>query len=216
MVGKLTAQALIKAGYLVSMADDGDDGLRLAAAGGNDLALIDLELPARGGLSVIRSMRDAGQLIPIIILTGRGADADVVAGLDAGADDYLVKPVGNSVLLARVRAALRRAGPARNDVVTVGLMALDRRSHQCTCGGTIVPLTVLDYALLEYFMLRPGEVVSRADLLSKVWGMDFDPGSNMVDAAMNRLRSKLHTQSDAPELTTIRGMGFVLRPRANR
>ena len=207
---RLTAKVLIEAGYLVSMAASGDEGLRLGVAGGHDLALVDLELPSGSGIAIVRAMRDAGQTIPIIIFTGRGTDEDVVAGLDAGADDYLVKPVRVAVLRARVRAALRRRAEDGHIVLRMGDTLLDRRSRELTCAGELIPLTAQDFSLLEFFMMHPGEVVSRAELLTKVWGMDFDPGSNMMDAAMNRLRSKLRSHPRAPELTTVRGVGFML------
>jgi DNA-binding response OmpR family regulator len=210
MVSKWTAKILAEAGYLVDTAEDGEEGLRLGAAGGYDLALIDVQLPIRSGISVVHGIRRSGQTMPIIIMTGRADDDDIVRGLDVGADDYLVKPVPNEVLKARVRAALRRGGSLRNEQLVVGDLVLDRLARVVAGRGVALELTPREFSLLEHFMLRPGEVVTRSDLLERVWGMRFDPGSNVIDATMNRLRGKLRDVVHSPLLRTVRGVGFVL------
>jgi DNA-binding response OmpR family regulator len=209
-VARWTVRMLGEAGYQIDAADNGDDGLRLGASGDYDLALIDLELPMRGGIAVVEGIRAAGRTLPLIIMTGRGQDDDVVRGLDAGADDYLVKPVANAVLRARVRAALRRGGAQRSEQLVVGALTLDRLSRRIEGNGAELDLTPREYSLLEHFMLRPDEVVTRSDLLERVWGIRFDPGSNVINATMNRLRAKLRAAIGAPDLRTVRGVGFVL------
>ncbi len=210
MVARWTERILVEAGYVVERAGDGEDGLRVGCAGGFDLALVDIQLPLRNGVSVVGGLRKAGQTMPIIIMTGRADDDDIVRGLDAGADDYIVKPVSADVLKARVRAALRRGGALRSERLVSGLLVLDRLARRVSANGVEIALTPREFSLLEHFMLRPDEVVSRSELLERVWGLNFDPGSNVIDATMNRLRSKLREAVTSPALRTVRGVGFVL------
>ncbi|MEP6998959.1 MAG: response regulator transcription factor [bacterium] len=210
IVAKWMSKVLTEAGHRVKTTGNGDEGVHLGAAGGFDLALIDVQLPGRNGVAVVMGIRHAGQTMPIIIMTGRAGDDDIVRALDAGADDYLLKPVSNEILTASVRAALRRGGAVRSERIVVGQMTLERKTRQVTCSGRALALTPQEVLLVEHFMLRPGQVVSRADLLANVWGMNFDPASNMIDAAMNRLRAKLNARACTPRLATVRGVGFVL------
>ena len=196
---------------------------RLAGDGAAyDALLLDIELPDQSGLDLLRGMRDAGNRTPVLILTGRDSDEDVVRGLDAGADDYLVKPVSPDVLKARLRAAWRRAGdtppeglsavgalvPYHVGVLTLDGLTLDRLARRVTLDGIEVDLTPKEFSLLEQLMLRPGEVVSRGELLEQVWQLQGDPGSNVVDAHVARLRQKLRAAATCPEIQTVRGVGF--------
>ena len=210
MVAAWTRRALTEAGYQVDIAITGDEGRQLGLAGSYDLFIIDLELPDRDGLTVVRALRRAGLVAPIVITTGRDTDEQLVAGLDAGADDYCIKPVPNAVLLARVRAAIRRGGATHRDEVTVGDVTLNRLARRVIAHGRELALTPLEYSMLELFMLRPGEIVPRTELLSRVWGMTFDPGTSLVDTAVSRLRQKLVGMGCEQRLRTVRGVGHLL------
>jgi DNA-binding response OmpR family regulator len=195
---------------------------RLSEAGVFDAMLLDVELPDQSGLDLLRGMRDAGDRTPVLILTGRDTDEDVVRGLDAGADDYLVKPVSASVLKARLRAAWRRSGdtppegyavngarvPFHVGVLSLNGLILDRLARRVSTQGREVDLTPKEFSLLEQLMLRPEDVVSRGELLEYVWQLQGDPGSNVVDAHVARLRQKLRTAAPCPEIQTVRGVGF--------
>lgn len=210
MVAAWTRRALTEGGYQVDVAITGEEGRQLGTAGSYDLFLIDLELPDRDGLTVVHALRRAGRQAPIVIMTGRDTDEQLIAGLDAGADDYCIKPVPNAVLLARIRAALRRGGATRQDEVTVGDVTLNRLARRVVANGRELALTPLEFTMLELFMMRPGEVVPRTELLSRVWGMTFDPGTSLVDTAVSRLRQKLGVMGASPRLRTVRGVGHLL------
>ncbi len=178
--------------------------------------LLDLQLPDGGGLGLVREFRGIAPDVPLLIVTGQRSDADIVRGLEAGADDYLVKPFSVEVLVARVRAVLRRGTAAAtvDRVVVVGEMRFDRLARAMLTPHGPLELTPKEYALLEFFLLRPDTLVARSLLLERVWGMDFDPGSNLIDAHVARLRRKLRLAVDTPRLITVRGVGFVLATTA--
>ena len=210
MVSRWVAKVLGESDHAVDVAETAGDGQRLAMATHYDLAMVDLDLPDGSGLAIVQTLRRAGRKMPIIIMTGRADDDGIVAGLDAGADDYLVKPVANGVLRARVRAALRRGGAVQMDQLTVGALTMDRATRSVTAGSSSLSLSPKEYKLLEYFMLRPELVVPRADLLEKVWGMRFDTYTNVVDTTVSRLRQKLTDATPIPRLRTVRGAGYAL------
>lgn len=203
---------LTEAGHEVTVAATGDEGERLAVAGEHALAIVDLSLPGRSGLAVINALRQEGSRVPVIVMTGRADDEALVAALDAGADDYVVKPVSGTVLLARVRAALRRGGAGRPEELSVGPLALDRITRRLTAHGREIDLAPRELTLLEYLMLRPDEVVTRAELLERVWGTHFETGTNLVDVAVSRLRRKLSGVDGAPAVRGVRGQGYRLVP----
>jgi DNA-binding response OmpR family regulator len=161
-------------------------------------------------------MRREGDATPILMLTARTGTDNLVQGLDAGADDYLTKPFDLRELRARLRALTRRGGSTRTEEVTIGALTLDRLSHEVRIGERVLRLTPKEYRLLEYFMLRPGETVSRTELLEKVWEMNFDPQSNIVDVHVTRLRQKLKRFPEVPQLETVRGFGFRLANEPSR
>jgi len=197
-------------GHHIDVAPTAADARRLTSSLEYDLAVVDLDLPDGNGLSVVQAMRGAGRATPILVLTGHGDDDGVVAGLDAGADDYLVKPVPTTVLRARVRAALRRGGATRTETLSVGALSMDRLRRIVKAGDATLSLSPKEFRLLEYFMLRPEQVVPRAELLERVWGMRFDTFTNVVDTTVSRLRQKLASGAMFPRLMTVRGTGFVL------
>ncbi len=212
---KWTESALTGAGFACETASRGDEGLRLASTHAHALVLVDLGLPGRSGLAIIQTLRASGHPVPIVVFTAEESDERVVSALDSGADDYLVKPVSAAVLVARVRAALRRGGAQGGHVLRVGTLSFDRLSRRVSVAGEDGPgepiaLTVRELELLEYLMLRGDDTVSRGELHEQVWGMRFDPGTNVVDATISRLRSKIAAQKGAPELLSVRGVGYRL------
>ena len=210
MVARVVARALESAGYTVDATASANDGLTRASTGSYDAILLDLELPDRDGLDVLRELRSSGLTTPILIMTGRDDDEHVVRGLDAGADDYLLKPVSTDVLKARVRAAIRRGGSGQPDQLVLGDLVVDRLGRQVTGAGATIPLTPKEFSMLEFLLLRAEQVVPRSELLEHVWHMRFDPGSNVVDAHVARLRQKLRQAIELPEIKTVRGVGFTL------
>ncbi|MFF5987516.1 response regulator transcription factor [Prauserella flavalba] len=194
-------------GFVTTVVGDGDAALAHVVAGGFDLVVLDLGLPRRDGFAVLQAMRQARVNTPVIILTARGSVNDTVAGLEGGADDYMTKPFRFEELLARVRLRLRPAD--RTPEVTVlrnGPVSLDLRTRRAETPEGMVDLTAREFALLELFLRHPGQVLSREQILSHVWGYDFDPGSNVVDVYVRTLRRKIGQD----HIVTVRGMGYRL------
>jgi len=201
-------QGLREEGYAVDVAADGAEATTLAHVYDYDLILLDLMLPKKNGLQVAAELRRDGRRTPILMLTARDATEDVVRGLDAGADDYLTKPFKFDELLARVRALVRRGGASRTEVLRVGPVELDRLKHRVRVDGHAIDLTPKEFQLLEHFLLRPGEVMRRTELLEKVWDLHFDPESNVVDVHVGNLRRKLYRAAGTELIETVRGVGF--------
>jgi two-component system copper resistance phosphate regulon response regulator CusR len=210
-VARFLQKGLREEGYAVDVANDGDEGLLLARVHEYDLLLLDVMLPGKSGLEIVRDVRSKEQATPVLMLTARDAEEDVVLGLDAGADDYLTKPFGFDELLARVRALLRRGGSARPDRLLYGDLELDRVTHVAQRRGERLDLTPKEFQLLEFFMLNRERVVRRTELLEKVWDLHFDPMSNVVDVHVGHLRRKLASSGGEEVLHTIRGVGYVLQ-----
>jgi DNA-binding response OmpR family regulator len=200
-------RGLESAGYSVLEAADGPTGLALATRDDVDLVVLDLGLPGLPGEDVLVALRRARPDVPVIVLTAKDAVADKVANLEAGADDYVVKPFSFSELLARVRARLRGAGQASASAVTVGPLTIDLRARVATVDGRSVALSAREFALAEVLARHPGQVLSQAQLLDQVWGYDFDGSSNVVEVYVRHLRKKL----GADRIETVRGAGYRLR-----
>jgi len=203
-------QGLREEGYAVDLAPDGDEATMLAHVYEYDLLVLDVMLPKKTGLQVAAELRREGSETPILMLTARDATEDVVRGLDAGADDYLTKPFKFEELLARVRALVRRGGASRTELLRYGPVELDRLKHKAKVNGKRLDLTPKEFQLLEHFMLRPEEVLRRTELLEKVWDMQFDPESNVVDVHVGNLRRKLKDAAGVAMIHTVRGVGFRL------
>ena len=193
-------------GFATEIAVDGDEALRLGRSGRFDLLILDLGLPGKDGFAVLRELRDEGRSLPVVILTARSGINDTVSGLDGGADDYITKPFSFEELLARVRVRLRGDRHLEPTVLAVGDAALDLRTRQAVVGEAVVNLSAREFALADAFFRHPGQVLSREQLLSHVWGYDFDPGSNIVDVYVGYLRRKLGKD----RITSVRGMGYRL------
>jgi two-component system OmpR family response regulator len=199
-------------GYAAETAADGQQALRQALQAGYDAIVLDVMLPPPDGLAVCRRLRAAGDAAPVLLLTARDTVPDRIAGLDAGADDYLVKPFAFGELLARLRALLRRCPADRAPVLAVGDVRLDPATHQVTRAGVPVPLSAREFALLEYLMRRPGQVVPRTTLRDHVWNNRYDPLSNVVDVYVGYLRRKLERPFGRPFIRTERGVGYGVIP----
>ena len=201
-------QGLHEAGYAVDEADNGRDAHFLGDTEAFDAVVLDLGLPVLDGLSVLKRWRNAGRVVPVLILTARDNWSEKVAGIDAGADDYLTKPFHMEELLARLRALIRRAGGLASPLLQCGELALDTRSGRVTLQGQTVALTSHEYKVLEYLMHRPGAVVSRTELTEHIYAQDFERDSNTIEVFVGRLRKKL-----PPALIeTVRGLGYRLVP----
>jgi DNA-binding response OmpR family regulator len=209
-VAGFIAQGLREEGYAVDHAPDGDEAAMMAHVNAYDMILLDLMLPKKNGLQLAAELRREGKNTPILMLTARDATEDVVRGLDAGADDYLVKPFKFDELLARVRALVRRGGASRTELLSHGPVELDRLAHKVRVHGAPLDLTPREFQLLEYLLLHPGEVVRRTTLLEKVWDMSFDPETNVVDVHVGNLRRKLQQAAHADVIETVRGVGYKL------
>jgi DNA-binding response OmpR family regulator len=215
-VANFVSQGLQEEGHTVEVAKDGASALDLLRhSPPYDLIVLDVMLPRLDGFGVLRAARAARVTSPVLMLTARDAVVDKVAGLDAGADDYLTKPFSFDEFLARVRALLRRADGRREPVLRLADLTLDPATRAVTRGGRRIELTAREHALLEYFLRNPGRVLTRPMLAEHVWGLDFDPESNVVDVYVGYLRRKLDGPGEARLLHTVRGAGYVLRPDAD-
>jgi two-component system OmpR family response regulator len=202
--------SLSERGHVVDVAHTGDHGRMLAMVYDYDALVLDYVLPDTTGVEVLRELRERRRAVPVLMLTARAGPEHEVHGLDAGADDYLSKPFSMEVLEARLRALVRRMGGVRVEEAAAGDLRIDRLRRTVTAGTTALKLTPREYALMEYLLARAERVVTRTELLEKVWDMTFDPGSNVVDVHVARIRAKLAAAGSATSLVTLRGAGYML------
>jgi DNA-binding response OmpR family regulator len=212
-IAELISDGLSSQRYAVDVASDGLTGSEMACVNDYDLIVLDILLPKLDGFAVCREVRTEGVSTPVLMLTSLNEDSDVVKGLDAGADDFLAKPFSFDVLLARVRALLRRANAQKTTQVTVGNLVLDTATRTISRNGRSLDLTAKELMLLEYLMVNAGRVVTREMIAEHVWDMHFDPRSNVIDRLVHRLRQKLATNGESP-LQTVRGLGYSLGEHA--
>jgi DNA-binding response OmpR family regulator len=203
-------RGLEQEGYSVETCVDGDEAVLRGIQNDYDAIVLDVMLPGRDGFSVCRELRDRGRWAPILMLTARDGVEDRIRGLDAGADDYLVKPFAFGELLARVRAMVRRGAPERPTTLSVDDVVLDPATHLVRRGDALVDLTPKEFALLEFLMRHPGEVLSRPRILEHVWDVHYDGFSNVVDVCVGYLRRKLEQPFDRPFIRTVRGVGYLV------
>jgi DNA-binding response OmpR family regulator len=204
-------KALQAENFAVDVTHNGNDALAAASATPFDAILLDIMLPGRDGLSVLRQLREKKNATPVLLLSARGELNERVEGLDAGADDYLPKPFALAELVARVRALTRRSGESKSVVLRVADLTLDTVTHKAQRGGGAIELTAREYRLLEFLMRSAGRLCGRMMILEKVWDYDFDPGTNLVDVYIRRLRGKVDANFEPKLLHTVRGSGYVLQ-----
>ena len=203
-IASFVGRGLESAGYATAVVEDGAEGLARALDDDVALVLLDVGLPSMDGFEVLRRLRGHGSAVPVIMLTARSSTRDTVDGLDSGANDYVPKPFTFDELLARIRSRLREHAAPAGTSVSHGDVTLDILGRRATVGGREVELSAREFALAEQFLRSPGHVLSREQLLSRVWGLDFDPGSNVVDVYVRYLRGKL----GAHHIATVRGAGY--------
>lgn len=203
-------KALEAESFAVDVASNGNDGLNLAQITPYDAVVLDIMLPGRDGLGVLKQLRDRRSNVPVLLLSARGAVEERVEGLNAGADDYLAKPFALAELLARVRALVRR-NDNRSVLLQLGNLTVNTVARQVTRGDRAIELSAREYRLLEFLLRSQGRVCSRMQILEKVWDYDFDPGTNLVDVYVRRVRDKLDVAGEKPLLHTVRGVGYVMK-----
>ena len=209
-IARVIRRGLTENSYAVDVVSTGEEALYRAGVGEYDALVLDVRIPPPDGFEVCRRLRAEGLRVPILMLTARDAVGDRVEGLDAGADDYLVKPFQFEELLARLRALLRRGGPVHAPVLRVGALELDTRSHRVRLEDKPIPLTTKEYALLEYLARNAGRIVGRGEIADHVWDEEFDTFSNLIEVYVNRLRRNIEKVSARKLIHTVRGAGYML------
>ena len=209
-IAAFTCAGLRELGIAVDHCQDGPTGFDYACTREYDVILLDIMVPGRDGLSILKDLRRQGNNTPVILLTARNELDDRIEGLNIGADDYIAKPFYVEELAARIHALLRRVSGERQNVVKVGTLRLDRLAREISCGANKVELTNREFNLLEYLMRSPGRVFTRTQILEHVWGYDFDPATNVVDVCIQRIRKKLEQAGEQP-IEAVRGVGYLLR-----
>ena len=210
-VGPYVVRGLAEQGFQVDLVADGNDALAAAARSAYDLVILDLRLPGMSGFDVLRTLRDRGNPAPVLVLTAQDAvDAKVVT-LRAGADDYVTKPFAFEELLARVEALARRPRSLASQTISVADLVIDQATREVRRAGERIELTAKEYTVLEYLARHQGRVMSRTLITEYAWGYHFDPGTNIVDVVINHLRKKIDAQHERKLITTVRGVGYVLK-----
>lgn len=197
--------------YSVDVAFDGKEGLKLALSEEYDLIILDLMLPFKDGLSILKELRSEKIFTPVLILTARDTIQDKVTGLDSGADDYLAKPFSFEELLARIRALLRRNSVDKNNILKAGDLKLDTQAHKAYRNDIEIQLTAKEYAILEYLMRNKNRVVSRTKISEHIYEFHFDPETNVIDVYINKLRNKVDKGFEKPIIHTVRGVGYLIK-----
>lgn len=210
-IANFVQAGLKEQGFVVDYCDNGDEGYTRALDNEYDALVLDIMVPGKDGLSILKNLRRKGQNVPIILLTARNELDDRLEGLNLGADDYIAKPFFVEELVARIHAVVRRSAGDRQNLVCVGPIKLDRITREVTCNQHIVELTTREFNLLEYLMRSPGRVFTRTQILEHIWGYDFNPNTNVVDVCVQRIRKKIDSIGGAGWIESIRGVGYRFR-----
>ena len=210
-VGQYVKHGLEEQRFTTDLVDEGLEGLRMASSGHYDVIVMDLRLPGMNGLEIVRTLRDRGVATPVLMLTAQDSVEFKVAGLRAGADDYVTKPFSFEELLARVEALSRRPREVASAILEVDDLSLDVGAREVRRGGQLLDLTPKEYLVLEYLMRHPGRVMSRTLITEYAWDYHFDPGTNIVDVVINRLRKKVDASATKKLIHTVRGVGYVVK-----
>lgn len=207
-IADFVCMGLKEQGFVVDYCDNGDQGLQRGMEHQYDAIVLDIMVPGQDGLSILKSLRAAGQNTPVILLTARNQLDDRLVGLNLGADDYLSKPFFVEELIARIQAIVRRSCGDRQNILAVGALKLDRISRAVTCHQEAVELTSREFNLLEYLMRSPGRVFTRTQILEHVWGYNFNPSTNVVDVCIQRIRKKIDPLGESTWIESVRGVGY--------
>ncbi len=210
-IANFVRTGLKEQGFVVDYCENGDEGYARAIDNDYDVIVLDIMLPGKDGLSILKNLRQAKRNVPIILLTARNELDDRIAGLNLGADDYLSKPFFVEELVARIHAVVRRTSGERQNLLAVGPIQLDRITREVTCYQNTVELTTREFNLLEYLMRSPGRVFTRTQILEHVWGYDFNPNTNVVDVCIQRIRKKIDSSEGSSWIESVRGVGYRFR-----
>ena len=210
-IGDLIKTGLEKEEFSVDYCKDGDSGMEHAISNSYDAIVLDVMLPGKSGLEILKMVRAGQNNVPIIIITARGETEDRIEGLDLGADDYLPKPFFVEELIARLRAIWRRSSETGMSVLNVGTLSANLMSREVVRSGRQIEMTPKEFSLLAFLMRAPGRVLTRTQILEQVWGYHFDPGTNLVDVYIRRLRSKIDFEGEIPLIETLRGVGYRMQ-----
>ncbi|OQC62554.1 MAG: Transcriptional regulatory protein CusR [Verrucomicrobia bacterium ADurb.Bin006] len=212
-IASFVRKGLEAEGFVVEVSHHGDEGYMLATSRPYDVAVFDIMLPGRDGLSILRNLRDRKIPLPVILLTARGELNERLEGLNLGADDYLTKPFYIEELVARIHAVTRRAAGTPQGILSVGDLSMNLLTREVKRGEAAIELTPREFTLLEHLMRSPGRVLTRAQICERVWEYDFDPGTNLVEVYIQRLRKKVDAEAPVKLIETVRGVGYRLKPR---
>jgi two-component system, OmpR family, response regulator len=215
-IANFVRAGLKEQGFVVDYCDNGDEGYTRALDNEYDAIVLDIMVPGKDGLSILKNLRRKGQNVPVILLTARNELDDRLEGLNLGADDYLAKPFFVEELVARIHAVVRRTAGDRQNLVCVGPIKLDRITREVTCNQHVVELTTREFNLLEYLMRSPGRVFTRTQILEHIWGYDFNPNTNVVDVCVQRIRKKIDSIGGEGWIESIRGVGYRFREEGKR
>ena len=209
-IGTLVRDGLTSEGFTVDYCEDGDSGMAHATTKSYDAVVLDIMLPGRSGLEILKKIREDHNNVPVIIITARGESDDRIEGLNLGADDYLPKPFYVEELVARLRAIWRRSSDSNMSLLSVGTLSANLMSREVQRSGEAIDMTPKEFALLAFLMRSPGRVFTRTQILEGVWGYHFDPGTNLVDVYIRRLRTKIDLEGESPLIQTLRGVGYKM------
>ncbi|MEE2808635.1 MAG: response regulator transcription factor [Verrucomicrobiota bacterium] len=214
-IGELIKNGLEKEGFVLDYCQEGDSGMEHAMTRSYDAIVLDVMLPGRSGLEILKMVRAGHNNVPVIIITARGETEDRIEGLDLGADDYLPKPFFVEELIARLRAIWRRSSETGMSVLSVGTLSANLMKREVVRSGVQIEMTPKEFSLLAFLMRAPGRVLTRTQILEQVWGYHFDPGTNLVDVYIRRLRSKIDIEGEVPLIETLRGVGYRMQDPDN-